>query len=186
MKRKPYPSDVTDQQWALIEPLLPRVRRRRQPGRPREVDLREVVKPLPEQQGEDRPLRVRGPLPELGPAADAPRANVFMFFDVHWSEVLAHRKRRKWRIKRRAGTQRRDSGPEALFARCLLYGFLPAGDVIGPLFQRDGVRIIDVLCPLSDQFFGEPKKMRCLGDEPCIGDILGIIPDHFANGRPVP
>ena len=26
MKRKPYPSDVTDQQWALIEPLFPRPR----------------------------------------------------------------------------------------------------------------------------------------------------------------
>jgi putative transposase len=46
MKRKPYPSDVTDQQWALIEPLLPRVSRRPQPGRPRVVDLREVVNAL--------------------------------------------------------------------------------------------------------------------------------------------
>src|SRR5438094_2571876 len=46
MKRKPYPSDVTDQQWALIEPLFPRPPRRSQPGRPREVDLREVVNAL--------------------------------------------------------------------------------------------------------------------------------------------
>jgi putative transposase len=46
MKRKPYPSDVTDQQWALIEPFLPRVRRHPAPGRPREVDLREVVNAL--------------------------------------------------------------------------------------------------------------------------------------------
>lgn len=46
MKRKPYPSDVTDQQWALLEPLLPRIRRRPRPGRPREVDLREVVNAL--------------------------------------------------------------------------------------------------------------------------------------------
>src|SRR3954451_22243998 len=46
MKRKAYPSDVTDQQWALIEPLLPRVKRRRAAGRPREVDLREVVNAL--------------------------------------------------------------------------------------------------------------------------------------------
>jgi putative transposase len=46
MERKPYPSDLTDQQWALIEPLLPRIRRRRGPGRPREVNLREVVNAL--------------------------------------------------------------------------------------------------------------------------------------------
>jgi putative transposase len=46
MKRKAYPSDVTDQQWALIEPLFPRPPRRSGPGRPREVDLREVVNAL--------------------------------------------------------------------------------------------------------------------------------------------
>jgi putative transposase len=40
MERKPYPSDVTAGQWRLIEPLIP------PPGwggRPREVDMREVV-----------------------------------------------------------------------------------------------------------------------------------------------
>jgi putative transposase len=46
MERKSYPSDLTDQQWALIEPLLPQVHRRRGPGRPREVNLREVVNAL--------------------------------------------------------------------------------------------------------------------------------------------
>jgi len=37
--RKPYPSDVTEQQWAIIEPLIPVNRM----GRPREVDIREVL-----------------------------------------------------------------------------------------------------------------------------------------------
>src|SRR5436309_1752741 len=46
MRRKPYPSDLTDEQWALIEPLLPRVPRRPRRGRPRKVDLREVVNAL--------------------------------------------------------------------------------------------------------------------------------------------
>jgi len=46
MRRKPYPSDVTDQQWALIEPLFPWDPRSSQPGRPRAVDLREVVNAL--------------------------------------------------------------------------------------------------------------------------------------------
>jgi putative transposase len=43
MKRKPYPSDLTDEQWAVLEPLLPRPSRR---GRPRKTDLREVVNAL--------------------------------------------------------------------------------------------------------------------------------------------
>jgi putative transposase len=38
--RKPYRSDLSDEQWAIVEPLLPAVSRC---GRPREVDLREVV-----------------------------------------------------------------------------------------------------------------------------------------------
>ena len=41
--RKSYPSDLTDEQWALIEPLLPEAK---PGGRPRSVDLREVVNSL--------------------------------------------------------------------------------------------------------------------------------------------
>lgn len=37
--RKPYPSDLTDEQWELIAPLIPVFSR----GRPREVDIREVL-----------------------------------------------------------------------------------------------------------------------------------------------
>ncbi len=37
--RKPYPSDLTDAQWALIEPHIPIF----DVGRPREVDMREVL-----------------------------------------------------------------------------------------------------------------------------------------------
>jgi putative transposase len=46
MRRKPYPSDLTDEQWALVEPLLPQVKVRHGPGRPRETDLREVANAL--------------------------------------------------------------------------------------------------------------------------------------------
>ena len=41
--RRPYPSDLTDAQWALVEPLVVRPPRADGRGRPREVDLREVV-----------------------------------------------------------------------------------------------------------------------------------------------
>ena len=37
--RKPYPSDLTDQQWAMIESLIPV----NVVGRPRTVAMREVV-----------------------------------------------------------------------------------------------------------------------------------------------
>ncbi len=40
MERKPYPSDVTDGQWRLIEPSIPPPK---PGGRPREVNMREVV-----------------------------------------------------------------------------------------------------------------------------------------------
>ena len=39
-KTKRYPSDLTDEEWTQIEPLLPGPARR---GRKREIDLREVV-----------------------------------------------------------------------------------------------------------------------------------------------
>ena len=43
MDRKAYPSDLTDEQWALLEPLLPPAK---PGGRPRSADLREVVSGL--------------------------------------------------------------------------------------------------------------------------------------------
>ncbi len=40
MVRRAYPSDVSDREWEIIEPLLPKSKVR---GRKRETDLREVV-----------------------------------------------------------------------------------------------------------------------------------------------
>lgn len=40
MSRKPYPTDLTDEQWKLLEPILPPPASR---GRKRTVDLREIV-----------------------------------------------------------------------------------------------------------------------------------------------
>jgi putative transposase len=41
--RKPYPTDLTDEQWELLAPLLPDAK---PGGRPRSVELREVVNGL--------------------------------------------------------------------------------------------------------------------------------------------
>jgi putative transposase len=40
MKRKPYPTDVNDTQWALLEPSIPAPR---PGGRPRKTNMREVI-----------------------------------------------------------------------------------------------------------------------------------------------
>lgn len=44
-KRKSYPSDLTDEQWAILEPLIPPPHTQRG-GRPRELDMREVLNTL--------------------------------------------------------------------------------------------------------------------------------------------
>jgi putative transposase len=43
MERKHYPSDLTDEQWALLEPLVPAAR---PGGRPRKTDMRAVLDAL--------------------------------------------------------------------------------------------------------------------------------------------
>lgn len=40
MNTKPYPSDLTDRQWAILAPLIPPAR---PGGAPRQVDIRSVV-----------------------------------------------------------------------------------------------------------------------------------------------
>jgi putative transposase len=40
MERNPYPSDLTDEQWSLIEPYIPP---EKPGGRPRTVEMREVI-----------------------------------------------------------------------------------------------------------------------------------------------
>ena len=40
LARKPYPSDLTDEQWVVLEPLVPPAKHG---GRPREVEMREIV-----------------------------------------------------------------------------------------------------------------------------------------------
>lgn len=41
--RKPYPTDLSDEQWQVLQPLIPLAKHG---GRPRTVDMREVVNTL--------------------------------------------------------------------------------------------------------------------------------------------
>ena len=44
--RKKYPSDLTDEQWAIVEPLIPPAKQSPRGGRPRKVNMREVLNTL--------------------------------------------------------------------------------------------------------------------------------------------
>ena len=43
MARNAYPSDLTDEQWNLIAPLIPRPKSGKRGGRPQTTDMRAVV-----------------------------------------------------------------------------------------------------------------------------------------------
>jgi putative transposase len=43
MRSKAYPSDLSDEQWALMEPFLPEPKSEGRTGRPREYSFREIV-----------------------------------------------------------------------------------------------------------------------------------------------
>ena len=40
MRRQPYPTDLTDAEWSILEPLIPPAK---PGGRPRDVDMREIL-----------------------------------------------------------------------------------------------------------------------------------------------
>ena len=44
--RKKYPSDLTDEQWAIMEPMIPPAKQSPRGGRPRKVNMREVLNTL--------------------------------------------------------------------------------------------------------------------------------------------
>ena len=44
--RKQYASDLTDEQWTLVGPLIPPAKQNPRGGRPRKVDMREVLNTL--------------------------------------------------------------------------------------------------------------------------------------------
>lgn len=44
--RKKYTSDLTDEQWAIVGPMIPPAKQNPRGGRPREVDMREVLNTL--------------------------------------------------------------------------------------------------------------------------------------------
>lgn len=95
--RRAYPSDLTDAQWALLEPLL-REREPEGPGRPSTVDLREIVNALLYIKQTGCPWRY---LPH-----DLPARSTVHYYFAKWTadgtleEVL---RQLRERVRRRAG-----------------------------------------------------------------------------------
>ena len=85
MVRKPYPTDLTDEQWAVLKPLLPGPK---PGGRPRKTDLRQVLNAL-------LYLNRTGCQWRMLPRDFPPWKTVYNYFrawiaDATWDCVLAH------------------------------------------------------------------------------------------------
>jgi putative transposase len=84
--RKKYRSDLTDAQWAIVEPMLPPAKQSPRGGRPRKVDMREVLNTL-------FSLNRRGGPWEMLPHALLPKRTVYDSFsqwrdDGTWTKVV--------------------------------------------------------------------------------------------------
>jgi putative transposase len=100
--RNPYRTDLTDAQWKLIKPLIPAAKRG---GRPREVDIREILNTLLYQAR-------TGCQWELLPHDLLPKSTVYDYFgqwrdDGTWQRIT-DALRRKVRVK-----EGRDPTPSA-------------------------------------------------------------------------
>lgn len=98
-KRKTYPSDLTDAQWLILEPLLPAPRYNRG-GRPRELDMREVLNTL-------LYLNRSGCQWEMLPHDLLPKSSVYDYFaqwrdDGTWTKILTALRER---VRREAGRE---------------------------------------------------------------------------------
>jgi putative transposase len=103
-KRKAYPSDLTDAQWAILEPLIP-APRTTEGGRPREMDMREVLNTL-------LYLNRSGCQWEMLPHDLLPKSSVYAYFaqwreDGTWLKILTALRKR---VRQESG---RDPTPSA-------------------------------------------------------------------------
>ena len=46
LTRQKYPADLTDEQWAIVAPMIPPAKPSPRGGRPRQVDMQEVLHTL--------------------------------------------------------------------------------------------------------------------------------------------
>jgi putative transposase len=102
MSRSPYPSDLSDEQWALLQPLLPAAKLG---GRPRRVELRDVLNAIFYVLRPGCPWRY---LPHDFPA----RSTVYEYFSQWREDGLWEQINRTLRLQVRV-QQRRKAHPSA-------------------------------------------------------------------------
>ena len=98
--RKKYPSDLTDEQWAIVAPLIPPAKQNTQGGRPRQVDMREVLNTL-------FYLNRSGCQWDMLPHDLLPKSTAYDYFvqwrdDGTWAKMV---KARRERTRREAGRE---------------------------------------------------------------------------------
>jgi putative transposase len=78
LSRKKYPSELTDEPWAIVSPMIPPAKQNPRGGRPRQVDRRDVLKTL-------LSLNRSGGQGDLLPHDVLPKRTVYDYFS-QWRE----------------------------------------------------------------------------------------------------
>ena len=119
-QRKSYPSDLTDAQWAIVEPLIPAAKHG---GRPREVDMREIVNAM-------FYINRSGCQWDMLPHDLPPKSSVYVYFaqwrdDGTWQKLVD-----ALRTKVRTEIKGRDATPSAgsIDSQSVKTAGQPAGD----------------------------------------------------------
>ena len=97
MSRQPYPSDISDFEWQILEPLFEQLRESKA-GRPRSHPLREIVNAIFYQAKAGCPWRY---LPHDFPPHQAVSASFYRWQEADSVEKLHHVLREKTRLQAR-------------------------------------------------------------------------------------